>query len=813
MADDAFDEEPRRGPHILFRGGEFIYVNGSAVPPGHPANPKQRVGNARRDPTPYKDLRREPNLTGTFFDESSLFRVFMNHVGGHIEGLLTVVSTDLTYHVPADNGRDRRLPSNWGLPPKDQKVDPPPLAFRFAGDWIGQQYVLYVPRWIGRWYTEPRTVDPDDDDDGSDKDVPPWAIGRLEPRSDTHINVRLEWPFVERWPEWTKKQLAKLPIRDTFRTRLVRHDSQPVLLDRYLARESIPFNVRTQYWFCMTPQQVRELPSFAARIQTQRSYPLDPQTFLRTPHGQRMDLYDLLMAERELGMGQLEQGPRHNVLSAIDFIVDKVFEFPHGPSVPEGAFGVSHDLELRSRVLRLLDDWQLEATAKHPKEAVSTALLRALDRAFPNPGEFRNLEKHLGLGPRGWRKFRYELELDLFELISFEDEDGKRRYEQAKKASKRIRKVFDDLLEQTSKPFKKFKRITKYFPVGTLFGWARVTFVGTIEYADPSRTPGDRGVEDPPWVAEFGFFLSGIKLDKSAGDGLVRKKGISEQWGPRPATPEELVGALTYAQGEAVGLINVTGKGEHAKDSWGGKVGYDKAFLSFLGSSQNAVGFWLDGAVGENSSGLGAGLMGLGGYAWLLAGHAGDVEIAPDGKEEDEFDDYWSDRVAELAVHFPINGARIPKPTDDEMVWMFENQQLSVGEALEAFAACELPLLSHPYAGIRIDGFADAPGTVDDNEELSKNRAKSVWNYLRSLLGDALTWSMETDDLRSTGRLVIEGHGEPDPSRKSRAERSEEEFDPLLRRADVSVKLRNDLQEKQTHKDQRAAGIRLMPRK
>lgn len=217
-----------------------------------------------------------------------------------------------------------------------------------------------------------------------------------------------------------------------------------------------------------------------------------------------------------------------------------------------------------------------------------------------------------------------------------------------------------------------------------------------------------------------------------------------------------------------------------------------------------------DGEVAENTAGASVGGKGLGGYAWLLGGTGRDIELEPEGKEKTDFEGYWNDRVARLSVHFPINGARLRAPTAREWQIMFDEGKLSMKEALDTFAACELPLLAHPLAGIKIDGYADPPDKVEDNLELSTNRALTVRNYLKSVLGDTLTWSTGDEFLRAIGRLTWKGHGEPDSRAKRPAARRKEEFDHLLRRVDISVRIRDELEDPSASRDAQAAEFQLL---
>lgn len=181
----------------------------------------------------------------------------------------------------------------------------------------------------------------------------------------------------------------------------------------------------------------------------------------------------------------------------------------------------------------------------------------------------------------------------------------------------------------------------------------------------------------------------------------------------------------------------------------GGKSGL---FLYGDGSPGDGMHLLLDGELGDVSAGAGIGIDSTLGHVWLMGSEGGgDIEWVPSVNESVEFSKYWSTHIGELAVFFPINGARLPKPTDLEEELMREHGRLSVQQALQAFAACELPLLTNPLSTIKLDGYADRPDSEDRNRDLSGNRAISVANYLEGLLGPAVG-----------ARIEVQGLGEPE---------------------------------------------------
>ena len=209
------------------------------------------------------------------------------------------------------------------------------------------------------------------------------------------------------------------------------------------------------------------------------------------------------------------------------------------------------------------------------------------------------------------------------------------------------------------------------------------------------------------------------------------------------------------------------------------QLGGSKSGLLLYGDGSPGAGMQLllDGEIGDVSAGLGIGIDSTLGQVWLMTSEGGgDIEWLPKKSDPVEFAKYWSDHIGELAVFFPINGARLPKPTEREEELMREYGRLTVQQALQAFAACELPLLTNPLASIWLEGHADRPDYPEPNKRLSKNRAESVSNYLQGLLGPEIA-----------SRLEFSGVGEPTGG-------DEKVFDQNYRRVDLRVELQGPVE-------------------
>jgi len=780
----SYFEEPRRGPVALEPWNEPFMARGNTVPASGPADPRQRVRNDRRDPEPYRDLRVEPNLTGTWFERRGRYRLFINHAGGHLECLLTLVVQGAGYHTPARSlAADERLPFDWGIagylgkPPKRKRN---PIAFRFAGDSVSDVYMLTVPVWLGEQRLE---ISP-----GS---IGTHDLGYWKPRAGgSELGVCFLGWFVGRWPEAEKIFGVVRPTDGStpanLETVAVRSSTQPVLLDRYLARPSVPYHVRTHFWFPLTPKQRADLPGLARSLRYEQVL-VDPEQgykLLKQGLGGRvMDVYDLLAAARSLGIHHEDTIPRNNIVTAIDRIVGRVFERAYTTPPYEGGLGVDELVHLQPYVLRLLEGWCLEPTEEHGRQTLATALQRLVDRASYDKAEYSHLEKYLGISPRGWRGFEFEVEVTALEVLDFGDETTKKKLEKGGKAFDKLKELLEEKLGEKLPKLGKLKKITKYLPVSYLVGHIRVQYKGVVE--------GDTGgPQDEPWEAYYAFALAGLSLSKSAGDAgqSVKMSGTTIVRASTPPVKEELEGALSYLEGDLFAGLKLKGDGD--KGELEESVMLSKSMLTFHGSEQSpAVSFLFGAELSEGLAGAGVGVQTLAGATWLLEGGESRIVLEPkNGKEEAAFESYWQDHVPSLAVHFPINGARLPVPTEAERERMREQGTISVKEALDAFAACELPLIANPAARIEIDGYADAPGTEEKNMELSRSRAASAYNYLKSILGERFMGGAPSFDPKDTARVILTGHGEP-PKNDETKPGSGEQFDPKERRTDIKISL------------------------
>jgi hypothetical protein len=766
----SFDEEPRRGPVGLVVVDQARRVKDVSVPPSGPQDPRQSVSNKRNSPEPYRDLTQHPNLTGTYFEEHGRYRLFINHAGPHLECLLTLVNSAFAYRKR--RGRDRRLPARWGLDVGSGQ-SPKPLAYRFAGQWVGPDYRLYVPVWLGVF--SPGTGDADNS---------PEEVGVLAPGDGDEIEVTFFQSFKSLWPD--EPLFAFRPHDFTYPTTALRQDRNPVLLERYLDRAAVEYETRSSYWFPITPQQSAALETqvrlLASRVRVDPS-----RAFARTGEGGRsMDMASLLLEEEKLEITAADNHARDNIVTAIDEVFLSIYEAAVNGSVSH------HNLtmeqlrnELRPLLLRALDHWKLGPEPK--ARSVGTALTYALDRA--HGATTKHIERVVGLRPRGWRTFKYSIEIELYRLIKFDDPKTQDAYDDAKKQAKRVKKALEKSLKDAGDQFRTFKKVAKFLPVTYMGGRATIRYLGVVPSGETDgEVKAPEQGDDEPWVAHYGIGMGGIQMSRTTGDTpKMDLQGTGIVRSGRPPTPEDLVGHIAYHEGNLYSGIDLD---EDPDGEWKGELGPSRAQMFFYSDgTAPSIRFAFTGGVGYLEQGASASVKVVNGWSWLISTSGHRVRLTPKVLgEDDSFEAFYRDRIASVAVHFPINGARIPVPTEDESAEMYMKGLLSVPEALQAFTACELPLITHSMASMAFHGYADPPAEREYNFLLSLHRAMSGRNYMWSLLGDQFNWRMSWPDLEDRGRLVLKAHGEPDTP-EGRDPNTKEEFDPRLRRVDIDVQL------------------------
>ncbi len=724
------------------------HVKGRKHIASYPADPRQRVGNGQRSPTPYKDLQTTPNLTGTYFEDQGRYRLFINHVGGHLECLLTLVSNNRVYTKDARRGkpesmRDTRLPDAWG--PLQGGRARPPIAFRFSGEAHGSQYVLEVPPWLLRKATK---SDP--------SDAPSILVGMLEPdASGDRMDVSFEKSFAAAWPEH----------KDGATATLTRANRSPVMLERYLDQPWVPFEMRTTMWFPRTPQQDAGMAAHALAVE-HKTISVNAH-YQRVPSGGRaVNLINLVLEGQAIAQGTVEHNERiiiKNVVRSIDVLMGKVFSDPLHVAPKDGGLSIDDQAALAPIVTSRLAARGLD------NATLLSSLVRLVDDANLGRDGTPNLIKHLGIGDRGWGRHQYRVRLKAFKITDFSDKNTKQTADTVKKSVKAL------LKQMKGKTIGVVQRLKKYFPLTYLYGDVIVEYTGESQWHGKNKTE----LEETPWRATYTVMLAGIKLSQGSGDGAAIDWD-TKCWvaGGRPLTPDEVAGSAALLKANVLAGIGGIGT-----------LGNEAATLFLYGSgNRGAIAAEFAGTLDTGKKAFKIGAESL--VGWCSLNLSANSQILPPSDEHPStaaFKDYWEDGVGSLTVHFATNGARLPKVEDKERDELDRKGGLDIHEAIRVFAACELPLLMDPNARVDVVGHADRPHGEQPNKDLSFARARSVAANLRGLLGDRLDFGMNVGEKQVVmGRLLPLGLGEKLASKAGMPDDvSAQEF----RRVDVTVSI------------------------
>jgi len=781
MTKKAFDEEPRRGPIEASAHTTPRRAHGKEAPFGGPANPKMSVRNARRKPQSFPDLRVKPNLTGTYVERHGRARLFVNQAGGHIEALITLVSRSIKFHEASRRrfrslSDDKRLPEEWGyagMLPSARKA----LAYRFCGDHTaGGEFVLSVPDWLGPKVAHSVRA-------GADGGPVLMQLGILQAGGDS-AKVGFEPWFKDRWHDSAASHFGSGFLESAKPLVFERWDDSPVLLERYVARASVSFSARTLFWFGSSPKQFERLEGFANGV-FRHVVTINPKTYELSKTGDTYDIYDLMKLARGVEGGPVAALQHAEIVRAADDIVGRILdEALVTTPLSDGGFTQSDKYLLREPIVSRLNAWKIPKEGKFPKQSVASVLQSTVDKASGLTLRAPKITEFLGITKRGYRQHIYEIEGQGFTLtdLATEDLEGefKKIREVAKKLGKQAQKAIDKAIENADKAgtllskgqrgWKTYRRMAKFLPLAYSLGFFHVKYVGS---------QGGAGPQEEPWEAYFGFVMGGLDFARSLGGAKakIEFKGTARQWGAEAMRPEDLSGVLQYLEGSAMLAKEEELGPSVVPDSVGGAV----ASLVFMGDleanagRQGVLQFVLDAkpAVKKGEKGGASGnIKGLWGAAWSLHDtEPGDINVfsREDEKKGAEFSVYWEKHLGPMAVFFPINGAHFEVPTADERVYMQEKQLLSPRQALDAFAAAELPLMINPLAVFKLEGFADAPGETDPNLELTGSRALTVAQYLEAILGTAWTGGrpLKLAEVKTKGaaatsaeRIALVGRGE-----------------------------------------------------
>jgi hypothetical protein len=480
VPDNPLYDVPRRGRSEC-KVADHDDIEGRDLLKSTPADPKQKVGNGDRTPEPYVNRRVEPDLTGFYFEAFGRYRLLVNHVGGHLECLLTLVSIDSQYTLPFQKAgqRDKRLPKRWG--PISTGQHPPPIAFRFSGQSLGDgQYLLTVQPWMLRDTSHPTNM---------------IGVGILRVASFGIIGVEFEDDFLRAWPEH----------RDAKSCQLNRTDTRPVLLDRYLDLESVPFAFRSQLWFPLTHIQQGALSDHAKQV-SRMAVRVDDDFKVVRSGGRKLTLVELIRAADGISRGANEYRIKHIAL-AIDRLVRDTFLAPVTVKVEDGGITLD-DVDLLGQPM--FDE--LARLEIEPGRSALVSIQRILDDAHLLDADVPALGKHLGLGKRGWGRHRYEIEFEGLDVVDVGGETDIDRTKRKRKY-KALKKILKSILKKSeNRVVKALLAVMKTLPSAWVVGHATIRYTGVSEW----NSPDDGGrLKETPSEAVFGVLMAGVGLSES----------------------------------------------------------------------------------------------------------------------------------------------------------------------------------------------------------------------------------------------------------------------------------------------------------
>jgi hypothetical protein len=455
-------------------------------------------------------------------------------------------------------------------------------------------------------------------------------------------------------------------------------------------------------------------------------------------------------AESFGSLGQQKRMWMSNIALALDKLVEKARGLATRTSVRNGGIDEIQADHWRHLTLDALTKKRIELDKGHFRSLL-TLTQAILDGVGGDT--LRNFEWHLHMTSAGVHEYEAELELlPVDEVINDAHELGKLLRKFVKQGSRAAR------------------RILRRIPAGALIGSLVV-----------------RKRQHGPFEARYVIILIGAKFSRSVGtgSGLIRATGVAKNSYGQAWRPEHFPGRVVFLELGASASAGGSGKG--------GSMTLMTCHGSGPSKPPAALGFNLSGLSDIIAVGAGGGVAFMYLHGWILPIDAdgGDVDLAPLGKDTTFV---YGAHSAVGPLHFPINGAKL---TDE------------AAALLEIFACCELPVLSRKGVTVEVNGYADQPDKPLRNEILSRNRAISVYHFLKNILGDELatpelkeipTEKKEYDDAKKAkaegesytivdpsdgvGRVKIVGHGAPKSSEETK---KKAEYDPELRRADLWI--------------------------
>ncbi len=535
-------------------------------------------------------------------------------------------------------------------------------------------------------------------------------------------------------------------IKRIARSAAKRYDAAPNFFEQHLVHDWVLPEVRTLHWFPLTPTQISRLDEhiFDARIE------LNPANYQFQDGGKKFGYVDLLPhffdptgLEPPEG-NQQRRWRQANIATALAKLVwishNNAIQLP----VERGGIDQHQQEAWRQGTIAALEGKKIELVPGTPRTLL-TLTQDVLDGA-PAAADLGHFEEMLYLQPVA-EPYEYSATMEIIDLDGVADD--------VKKMSKLLKKAV-----------KAAKGAAKRLKKAAIFG----SFGGLLTI----KKEGLGAFE-----ANYVIVLAGPKFSKSAGSGatVVKTSGKAQRVYGQAWRPEHIAGKAAF--GEIGGALF----GRRGKS---GSLTILRCHGTGRGESSAPLQFNFSGWSDITAAGPGVGFsaMRYWGMIYAIDSQGGEVEFDfPEPPPQ-------SMKVSATgAVHFPINGAT---PTPEAM------------GLLQIFAASEMAVLSRAGVKLEFHGYADQPGISFRNLILSRNRAISVYQYLKNILGSVLAAGelgdlppeeQEKDDWKKRGAndeyeivdpsprdksVVILGHGEP------KGESTQPEiYDSSLRRVDI----------------------------
>ena len=338
-------------------------------------DPKRRVGNAQRKPWPRFDGVEKKRLTGQWLDEQGRCHVFINQAGQHLEVLVTVVANG-HMGTGAKGRQDAERLKN--------------RVYRFGGDLDGgTKYSLYLHA---------------PDTPINDKSL---QCGFFHVESSGQ-QLTIEFDFGGALAEkLSPDSIARLQqhLGKLHGARCERTGTGPNLLDRQLARDEIPAQVRTTQWFPPTRQQDAAL----RKVLLDTKVRADDENYLLEGQGARLERlrsfaypelvqrYFAIQSKHSSldALGPIERGRLTNIASALDELVRRAHSTAY--VTPAEAGGID---SFQDDYFRLASLGALAGTPAHvsggPKRNLLTSTRAIIDGA-PGRSRIDHFDRLLGI--------------------------------------------------------------------------------------------------------------------------------------------------------------------------------------------------------------------------------------------------------------------------------------------------------------------------------------------------------------------------------------------------------------------------------